>query len=227
MLVVGTGTFCIANYNVAFVSVAFIVGIALLFLGGAELIVGRGRTMKKDSDEVDIEGMIAVLVGAVFLSGEVSEDVAVTALFGIWTIVEGLRSVSSTHFDLRTNSTSNNIAQILGIVTTLLGVYSFFNISLFDFKVMGLVGASLLLIGMNRFRFALMVEYKKPEFLTGNHEKLADAKREEKIAMQQAKEAIRETKAIQKRIAEIDKAIAKEGSLQVSEDDRRRTKGSK
>lgn len=227
MVVIGTGTFCIANYNVAFVSVAFVVGIALLFLGAAELSVNRGRAIQGDSDEVDIEGMIAVLVGAVFLSGEVSEDVAVTTLFGIWTIVEGLRSVSSTHFNIRANTTSDNVAQILGVVTTLLGVYSFFNISLFDFKVLGLVGVSLLLIGTNRFRFALMVDYKKPEFLTGNHEKLADAKHEEKIAMQKAKDAIRETKAIQKRITDIDKAIAKEGSLTVNEDDRRRTKGNK
>ena len=91
--------------------------------------------------------------------------------------------------------------------------------------VAGLALAALFLLGMCRFRIALSIEYRTPDMLTGNKERLADAKRDEKRAMQKAKEGIRETKEARERITKAKKAIEKEESM-MRLAERRRSKDS-
>ena len=160
-----------------------------------------------------MEGFTSVILGCVFLSGQVTEDVAITAVFALWMTLEGLKAVSSVNFNFRTQSPLDRFTEALGIVMTLFGVYMFYNMMLLDFKILTLVGAALFLLGMCRFRIALSIEYRTPDMLTGNKERLADAKRDEKRAMQKAKEGIRETKEARERIAKAKKAIEKEESM--------------
>ena len=214
-LLLGAGTFCMANENVPFISVAFVVGVVVLFLGLCELIAIRVSVVRgyESASEINAEGLIALILGVVFLSGQVTEGVAVTSLFALWTATEGARSITQSSYDFRANSATDNIMLAIGVITALFGTYMFFNSILFRLPVILRVGISLFLIGMNRFKLALGIEYKAPEFLSGNEEKLAEAKRAEKAAMQKAKEAIRETKAAQARISKLNKEIAKEASL--------------
>lgn len=227
ILIVCVGTFCLANSSVPFLSVAFVVGIAVLILGIVELIVNRVTVMNSygSYNEVNVEGFTAVILGVVFLAGQVADDAAITAVFALWVTIIGLKTVSaSDFFHLRGNSSVDNMTKILGAITTLFGVYMFFNTRLLNLKVLFLIGIALLLIGMNRFRIALAIEYQKPEILTGNHEKLEEAKREEKEAMKKAKEAIRATKEIQRRIDKINQDIAREEQMRSGNEARRRAK---
>lgn len=227
LLVVGVGTFCIANASVPFVGVAFIVGMAVLLMGICELVVNRVTNMSsyESKKEVNVEGFTSVILGCVFLSGQVTEDVAITAVFALWMTLEGLKAASSVNFNFRTQSPLDRFTEALGIVMTLFGVYMFYNMMLLDFKILTLVGTALFLLGMCRFRIALSIEYRTPDMLTGNKERLADAKRDEKRAMQKAKEGIRETKEARERIAKAKKAIEKEESM-MRLAERRRSKDS-
>ncbi len=215
LLVVGTGTFCIANAGAAFAGVAFPVGIAILVMGVCELIVKRNTIVSSyESDqEVDVEGFTSVILGGVFLAGQLSEDAAITAVFALWMTLEGLKALSSVNFNIRTQSATERLTQLLGITMTAFGVYMFFNVKLFDLKILTMVGAALFMLGLSRFRIALSIEYRAPEMLTGNEERLADAKRDEKRAMKKAKEGIRETKEARERMAKARKAIDKEKSM--------------
>ena len=215
LLVVGVGTFCIANASVPFIGVAFIIGVAVLLMGVCELIANRvTNTSAYESDnEMNVEGIISVVLGCVFLSGQISEDAAITSIFAFWSVLEGLKALFSVNFNFRTQSKVDRFSELLGVVMSLLGVYMFFNVRLPDMKILTLVGAVLFLLGLSRFRIALSIEYRTPDMLTGNKERLADAKRDEKRAMQKAKEGIRETKEARERIAKARKAIDKEESM--------------
>ena len=229
VLIVCVGTFCLANSSAPFLSVAFVVGLAVLFLGVAELVVNRVTVMNSygSVSEVNVEGFTSVILGIVFLAGQVTEDVAITALFALWVTIIGLKTVSaSDFFHLRGNSSIDNMTKVIGAFTTLFGVYMFFNNRIFHLKVLVLIGAALLLIGMNRFRIAMAIEYQKPQILTGTREKLEEARREEKEAMQRAKDAIRETKEIQRRIDKLSKEYAREEQMRSNSEERRRAKSS-
>ncbi len=212
MLVVGTGTFCIANAGAAFVGVAFLVGVAILVMGICELIVKRNTNVSsyESEKEVDVEGFTSVILGCVFLAGQLTEDAAITAMFALWMTLEGLKALSSVNFNIRTQSRTERFTQLLGAAMTLFGVYMFFNVRLFDLKILTMVGIALFMLGLSRFRIALSIEYRTPDMLTGNEERLADAKRDEKRAMKKAKEGIRESKEARERIAKARKAIDKE-----------------
>lgn len=214
LIVVGTGTFCLANSSVPFIAVAFVVGVAVLVLGVVELIVNRATVMNsyETEDEINVEGLTAVILGVVFLAGQIQEDVATVAIFALWITIEGLKAVSANGLQFRLNQ-EDTITRIIGVVMTLFGLYMFFNGMLFNIKVTFMIGVALVMMGFSRFRVALAIEYRKPEFLTGNKEKLAEAKREEKQAMKKAKDAIKETKDIQRRISKITADIAREESM--------------
>lgn len=226
LTILGTGTFCLANSSVSFASVAFVVGLAVLFLGICELVVTRVAivTSRGSNNEINAEGLVAVILGVVFLSGMIAEGAAVTAIFALWTTMEGVNSISNDNYHLRSNSAMDNVLVVIGIVSAVFGVYMFFNSLLYNLPVLMMVGISLFLIGVNRFRIALAIEYKPPQFLTGNQEKLHEAKLEEKRAMAKAKEAIRETKAAQEKISKLSKEIAKEQSLKDGMEQRRSAK---
>lgn len=224
-LVVGVGTFCIANSSASFVSAAFVVGLAILIMGICELIVNRVTVMRsyESTSEVNAEGLMAVIFGIAILAGQVVDNVAVEVVFAFWVTSEGLKTISSSNFDFRSSSRSDNFKMAIGVISGLFGLYMFFDTILFNFSVMMMVGIALILIGINRFRIALAIEYSKPQFLTGNKEKLEEAKRAEKLAMQKAKEAIRETKAAQARIDKLSKEIAREQSMLSGAEKRRRS----
>lgn len=215
LLVVGTGTFCIANSSVPFTSVSFIVGIAILIMGVCELAINRMANvgMYESEKDVNVEGFTSVVLGIVFLANQVTETVAVTVLFALWMTLEGLKILSSVNFNLRLQSVRERFTELLGVCMTLCGIYMFFNTQLLNLKTLTMVGVALFMLGLSRFRIALSIEYRAPDMLTGNEERLADAKRDEKRAMKKAKEGIRETKEARERMAKARKAIDKEKSM--------------
>ena len=224
---VAAGTFCIANSTVPFAGAAFVIGVVLLFLGICELIADRVYAIRHNTEELDVEGFIYIVLGIVILTGMLAENSAVMATFALWSVIEGLRTMSGKRFNLRDNSKDENITQLLGVITTAFGIYMFFNIALFNFPVLMLVGIVVFLIGTNRFLFALNIQYSAPEFLTGTHERLAEAKAEEKKAMAKAKEGIRETNVARRKIERLSREAARAGNMKIDDKDRRRSRGNR
>lgn len=221
---VAAGTFCIANSTVPFAGASFVIGVVLLFLGICELIADRVYAIRHNTEELDVEGFIYIVLGIVILTGMLAENSAVMATFALWSVIEGLRTMSGKRFNLRDNSKDENITQLLGVITTAFGIYMFFNIALFNFPVLMMVGIVVFLIGTNRFLFALNIQYNAPEFLTGTHERLAEAKAEEKKAMAKAKEGIRETNVARRKIERLSREAARAGNMKIDDKDRRRSR---
>ena len=210
-----------------FAGAAFVIGVVLLFLGICKLIADRVYAIRHNTEELDVEGFIYIVLGIVILTGMLAENSAVMATFALWSVIEGLRTMSGKRFNLRDNSKDENVTQLLGVITTAFGIYMFFNIALFNFPVLMMVGIVVFLIGTNRFLFALNIQYNAPEFLTGTHERLAEAKAEEKKAMAKAKEGIRETNVARRKIERLSREAARAGNMKIDDKDRRRSRGNR
>ena len=91
-IMVIVGTFCVANSTAAFTSVAFVVGSALLIMGILELVVFRNVGYEENmiTKTYVVQAVISAFLGVMFLSGQVSEDVAVTAIFAMMLMTSGL-----------------------------------------------------------------------------------------------------------------------------------------
>lgn len=225
-LMVIVGTFCVANSTAAFTSVAFVIGGALLIMGALELIVFRnvGYGDNMITKTYVVQAVISTFLGVMFLSGQVSEDVSVSAIFAMMLMTSGLAADFSINIDIRTNSLSEKRTFILGTAMTLLGAYMFFNKSVLDIHVMLLIGVAAILIGVDRFRISMSLDYNKPEFLSKNEEKLERAKREEKRNTRIAIEATRRSREQRNKIKQLEEEISKERARRESAAGARRSK---
>lgn len=225
-IMVIVGTFCVANSTAAFTSVAFVVGSALLIMGVLELIVFRNVGYEENmiTKTYVVQAVISTFLGVMFLSGQVSEDVVVTAIFAMVLMTSGLVADFSINIDIKTNSLSEKRTFVIGTAMVLLGAYMFFNKSVLNLHVMLLIGIAAILIGIDRFRIGMSLDYNKPEFLSKNEEKLERAKREEKRNTRIAIEATRRSREQRNKIKKLEEEISKERSRRESIDGARRKK---
>ena len=225
-IMVIVGTFCVANSTAAFTSVAFVVGSALLIMGVLELIVFRNVGYEENmiTKTYVVQAVISTFLGVMFLSGQVSEDVVVTAIFAMVLMTSGLAADFSINIDIKTNSLSEKRTFVIGTAMVLLGAYMFFNKSVLNLHVMLLIGIAAILIGIDRFRIGMSLDYNKPEFLSKNEEKLERAKREEKRNTRIAIKATRRSREQRNKIKKLEEEISKERSRRESIDGARRKK---
>jgi len=215
ILMAGTGIFCLVNGSAAFLSVAFVIGALFILVGACEILIGR----KADFDYTDVatsftlDGAAMVILGVVMISGQITDDITAQMIFAMWLTIEGIKSLGANSYDVAHNTSEENVTLFVNAAMLLLGIYSFFNQSLFVIHPMLLIGAALILIGIKRFREAFDIEYIRPGFVADNQEKLQEALNEEKRALAKAKEGIREQKNAQRRIEKIKADMANERTV--------------
>lgn len=211
-MMIALGIFCIANGSAAFISIAFIVGIIFAIMGILEIIIGTrinhgvlGRSFSLRAD-----GVIMLIFGLVVLAGQVTDDTTTQMIFALLLTMEGalLINLNTTNDDANQNTDF-----VISAALITLGLYMFFNNRLLNINSIVLVGAAIILLGLRRFRISYTIEYTKVGALSGNEEKLAEAKEEEKKALAKAKEGIREQKLAQKRIEKIERDIEQENTI--------------
>ena len=211
----GTGIFCLANGSAAFLSVAFVIGLIFVLMGVLEFSIGRRSDYNISGNDVNIsaDGAIMAIWGAVILAGQITDDTTALTAFALWALIEAILSLEKMSVGSEGLTRDVTFESAIVIVMLLLGLYMFFDSRLLNIKTIMLIGALLVLLGLKRFLLSFNIEYDRPGFMTGNEERLAEAKAEEKRALAKAKEGIREQKLAQKRIANIMKDMAKEKAV--------------
>ncbi|MDO4975024.1 MAG: hypothetical protein Q4E61_01705 [Alphaproteobacteria bacterium] len=211
-MMIALGIFCIANGSAAFISIAFIVGIIFVIIGILEIIIGYriNYGVLGISISLRADGVIMSIFGLVVIAGQVTDDTTTQMIFALLLIVEGALTIN---LNIGNDDVSQNTDFVISAALITLGLYMFFNNRLLNINSIVLVGAAIILLGLRRFRISYTVEYTKVGALSGNEEKLAEAKEEEKKALAKAKEGIREQKLAQKRIEKIERDIEQENTI--------------
>ena len=218
MMTIGSGIFCVANSSAAFLSLAFVIGLVLLILGVCEVLVGwradfaideRGLSMTKD-------GVIVALLGLAIFTGQITDESSAQVAFALFLSVEGILSFRPDWLDLMNIERNKRYGIAFSALLLVLGIYMFFNTTTINLPVGLLIGIAMILLGLRRFGQSFMVEYNRPNFITGNEEKLKEAEEEEKRGLAKAKEGIREQKNAQRKIEKIKEDIAAEENVMMS-----------
>lgn len=209
---IGSGIFCVANSSAAFLSVAFLIGLVLMLMGAIEVLIGFRADFEISGESVTIikDGVLMAFIGSVILSGQIAGDTAASMIFAMWTVIEGVLSMRLDQMDIVHISSGERISMGISFLMLLVGIYMFFNVATFNLPVTMLIGIALITMGMRRLGQSFVIEYDRPSFVTGNEEKLKEAKEEEKRALAKAKEGIREQKIAQRRIQRIEEDMAAE-----------------
>lgn len=215
---IGAGIFCVANASAAFLSVAFIIGIIFILLGGIEVLIGRRADF--DVSEIGVsftkDGFLMLLLGIVVISGQVTDDNTAQVMFAMWMLIEGVLAFRSEWLDIMETNADQRIGVTLSTLMLIAGSYMFFNNSTLRLSPTLLIGICMIILGLRRFWQSFSIEYSRPSFVTGNEEKLMEAQEDEKRALAKAKEGIREQKNAQRRIAKIKADMAAEQNIMMS-----------
>jgi uncharacterized membrane protein HdeD (DUF308 family) len=214
----GAGIFCVANGSVAFLSVAFVIGIVFILLGAFEILVGRRADFELSDADLGMtkDGVIMLLFGAAIVTGQITDDLSAQTVFALLLTIEGVLSFRSDWLDIMAASREQRLGMGANTLMIIIGIYMFFNNSTLNLPATMLVGICMITLGLRRVAQSFVIEYSRPSFITGNEEKLKEAEEDERRALAKAKEGIREQKSAQRRIERIKEDIAAEENIMMS-----------
>lgn len=191
------GVFSIANAGLSFLSLAFPIGIILMLVGLVECFVYKRIRNDVDAGHwVLIDGLTTFILGIVVLTGRLAADIAVPVVFGMWSMISGIRGFSVLAFE--TDTKEKNIdfywAFMVSLLNFAIGVYAFFNSSLLHLSVLMILGICFVVQGANIIKIGFDIVYSKPDLIKTKDEKIAEAEEAAKEAKKEMKKAIKKAR---------------------------------
>ncbi|MBR3786564.1 MAG: DUF308 domain-containing protein [Firmicutes bacterium] len=205
------GIVAVASGGLSFLSLAFPIGLGMLIVGIVECFAYKKAVDdEEDKHWILIEGVTTFLLGVVVISGVLAADVAVPAVFGMWSCISGIRGLV-VMFSMKeaVPHEEKDVNYYWDLVTALLasifGLVAFFNTLLFNMSVLTLVGLIITVQAAVVIKISFSIAYNKPELIKSKAQKVREAEEAAAQAKEEMKEAIdkvREAKAALKEVEE-------------------------
>lgn len=199
------GVFSIANAGLSFLSLAFPIGVCLIIVGMVECFVYK--RIREDVDAghwVLIEGLTTFILGVVVLTGRLAADIAVPVVFGMWSMISGIRGFTVLAFE--TDTREKNIDFYWAFCTSALnvavGIYTFFNGSLLHLSVLMILGICFVVQGAKVIKIGGDIVYSKPDLIKTKDERIAEAEEAAKEAKREMKRAIKKARKARNAVKE-------------------------
>ena len=203
------GVFSIANAGLSFLSLAFPIGSILMFVGLVECFVYKRIRNDVDAGHwVLIDGLTTFILGIVVLTGRLAADIAVPVVFGMWSMISGIRGFSVLAFE--TDTKEKNIdfywAFSVSLLNLAIGIYAFFNSSMLHLSVLMILGICFVVQGANVIKIGFDIVYNKPDLIKTKDEKIAEAEEAAKEAKREMKKAIKKARKARNAVKEAEEA---------------------
>jgi len=210
VLLAGLGIFAIANAGLAFIALAFPIGLAMMLVGIIECFAYRKAVDdEEDKHWILIEGLTTFILGIVVISGQVAADIVVPAVFGMWSAISGIRGlvVVLSMGDVKEKKEENYYWELItGILAAVFGVYAFFNTMLFNLPVLTVVGLIVTVQAAVVIKISFSIAYRKPDLIKSKAEKMREAEEEAEKAKEEMKQAILKAREAKTALKEVEEA---------------------
>lgn len=207
ILLAGLGIFSILNAGLAFIALAFPIGLGLMLTGMIECFAYKKAVDdEEDKHWILIEGLTTFFIGIVVISGQVAADIAVPQVFGIWSLISGIRGlVVLLSMSEKEEKDANYYWELVtAILAALLGIAAFFNNMLFNWSVLMIVGWIIAVQAAVVIKISFSIAYKKPDLIKSKDEKVRTAKKEAAKAKKEMKLAIKKARAAKEVLKEVE-----------------------
>lgn len=209
-LLAALGIFSILNAGIAFISMAFPIGLALMLVGLVECFAYKKAVDdEEDKHWILIEGLTTFFLGIVVLSGQLAADIAVPAVFGMWSIISGLRGLVVL-FSMSEPKEEKDMNYYWDLITAILagalGITAFFNNMLFNWSVLMIVGLIIAVQAAVVIKISFSIAYKKPDLIKSKDEKIRAAEKEAAKAKKEMKLAIKKARKAKDALKEVEEA---------------------
>lgn len=179
MISVISGIWCLANPGETFFSLAFVLGIVMLFSGVSGIFAYLSMRIEKDngtSGWILADGMLSVILSLLVLSNQLVTDAVIPLFFGMWVMFSGIMRIAAAlaikgmgkvkervrgKAKSKARSKSWGWMFALGIISVLAGVYSFINPVAAGLAIVMLVGIFFILQGVNILAIGIQMNHQK------------------------------------------------------------------
>lgn len=165
ILMVATGAFCFINPGQTFMTMAFVIGAVMVINGlihGVGFVLSRGNFGIGDNNGwILIDAILTLLLGILILCNQLTVDMAIPMVFGMWVLVSGLlRFEASTRINRQKKMKNFKAAFITGIVTIFIGLFGFINPLVTYVSVIVLLGIFLVIQGINSIELGINMPHQ-------------------------------------------------------------------
>ena len=212
-----SGLFAIFNSGITFLSVAFVIGVLFITAGLVECLSYKSyRGVEEDNKWVLIDGLVMFILGVLIILNKISADVTVPLVLGLWVLTIGVRNLVRAWEKIQNKSDFFYGHVVIGVVNLLVGLYMFFNDSLWEVSVIALVGACLITQGANLIMVASTIIVMKHEKIMTKEELLTKAVEEADAAHEAAREAVKMAKEAKANVRVIEETPEEELDLMLA-----------
>lgn len=204
------GVFSIVSAGLSFLALAFPIGIVLMVVGLVLCFAyKRIAEDEENSHWVLIEGLTMFMLGFVVLTGQLAADIAVPVVFGLWSMISGIRGfavLSTWDMEVREKNIDFFWSIIVSILNLVVGIYAFFNSMLLGLSVLMYMGISFVVQGANVIKIGADITYSKPDLIKSKDELVADAQEAAKAAKKEMKKAIKNARKAKNAVKEAEES---------------------
>ncbi len=168
ILMVATGVFCFINPGQTFMTMAFVIGAVMVINGlihAVGFMLARGSFGIGDNNGwILIDAILTLLLGILILCNQLTVDMAIPMIFGMWVLVSGLlRFEASTRINRQKKPGNFKAALITGVVTIAVGLFGFINPLVTYVSVIILLGIFMIVQGANSIELGINMPHKAKE----------------------------------------------------------------
>jgi uncharacterized membrane protein HdeD (DUF308 family) len=175
VILILTGVFCFANPGATFLSIAFVLGCAMLLSGisGTFAYIWLSRKMEI-TGSLMVEGVLSILLGLLVLSNQLLADAAIPVFFGMWVMFSGIIRVVEAYTHRKTGRAELIWFLCMGLAGVAAGLYSFYNTVLFAFSAIMLVGILYIVQGFNVLLVGINLSFHRKDHHGREHRARSD-----------------------------------------------------
>ena len=168
ILMVAVGIFCFINPGQTFMTMAFVIGSVMVINGlihGVGFMLSRGNFGIGDNNGwILIDAVLTLLLGILILCNQLTVDIAIPMIFGMWVLVSGLlRFEASTRINRQKKPVNFKSALLSGVVTIIIGLVGFINPMITYVPVVAVLGIFMVVQGGNSIELGINMPHKVKE----------------------------------------------------------------
>ena len=168
IIMIAAGAFCFINPGQTFMTMAFVIGTVMALCGIIHVlayVIGRTPHGKGDNNGwILIDALLTLLLGILVLFNQLTVDMAIPMVFGMWVLVSGLlRLEAASRIDRQRKPGNFKAALITGVITVVMGFLGFINPFVTYVSIIPILGFFMLIQGINSIELGFNMPHKVKE----------------------------------------------------------------
>ena len=168
IIMIAAGAFCFINPGQTFMTMAFVIGTVMALCGIIHVlayVIGRTPHGKGDNNGwILIDALLTLLLGILVLFNQLTVDMAIPMVFGMWVLVSGLlRLEAASRIDRQRKPVNFKATLITGVITVVMGLLGFINPFVTYVSIIPILGFFMLIQGINSIELGFNMPHKVKE----------------------------------------------------------------